>query len=118
VYTTSVTLVAGTDETGAAGVLLVGFALHFVQTVSVEVEVMMTVEGLGEVKTVVLPAWVTVSPIEQVDTLVETTTVVRSVEDVSTGEFGVDEAAGVDTGAGVEPVNGIEVGQLVMRPGF
>jgi hypothetical protein len=118
VYTISVILIAGSDETGATGVLLVGLAVHLVQTVNVEVEVMMIVEGLGVARTVVLPALVMVSPIEHVDTLVVTTTVVRIAEDDSTGEFGVDEAAGVDTGGAEAPVKGIEVGQLVMRPGF
>jgi hypothetical protein len=125
VYTISVTLVAGTELTGAAGVLLVGLAVHFVQTVKVDVEVMYTVDGLGVAKTEVTPALVTVCPTGQVVTLVETITVVMTVDgigipagDDSTGEFGVEEATAVDTGVDIAPVKGMELGQLVMRPGF
>jgi hypothetical protein len=124
VYTISVTLVAGTELAGAAGVLLVGLAVHFVQTVNVDVEVIIMVDGLGVVRTVVLPDLVIVCPIGHVETVVETTIVVRTVDgsgipagDDCTGEFGVEETAGVEAGTDVG-VNGIELGQLVIRPGF
>jgi hypothetical protein len=116
--------VAGAELTGATGVLLVGFAVHFVQTVNVEVEVTIMVDWLGVARTVVLPELVMVCPTGQVEILVETTTVVIIVEGIGmpagddwTGEFGVEEVAGVGAGTDVE-VNGIELGQLVIRPGF
>lgn len=84
------------------------------------------VDTLGVGRTVVPPALVIVWPAGQVVTLVETTTVVRTVDGTS-GEPGTAGAeapgpAGVDAcvfaGGAEAPVNGIELGQLVIKPGF
>jgi hypothetical protein len=113
-----VMVVSGTAVTATTEVVLAaGGAAHLVQGI-VDVEVTKMVEMLGVAKTVVLPALVIVWPTEQVETLVMTTSVVvliGTAGDELTGEFGVE--AGVEAGTEA-PVNGIDFGQLVIKPGF
>ena len=105
--------------TGEAGVLAAGGAAHLVQGI-VRVDVRVIVEMLGFSKTVVVPAAVIVWPIVHEENVVYTTSVVvlgsAGAGGELTGDLGVE--AGVEAGGVPAAVNGIELGQLVIRPGF